>query len=659
GIIALGLNWKYAAAPVEAASARLPAWQKWSFAIPVILFTLLYLSNSIAPEHSPDGQAYHLANVYRFFRQHGFERITTNMYASISQGAEMLYLFAFSLGRHAAAATFHCCFLFALPLLMFAYGRRIGNPAAGACAGLFFFFSPVAGVDGASAYNDIALAACGFAVFYLLEIWRENRRIALAAPVGLIAGFCFAIKYTGFVAGLYVLAILAWEYLRAPRERRRETAITAALAAGLMLAMAAPWLIRNWIWLHNPVSPFFNRIFPNPYTHISFEDSYRHDMRTYGQSSLKPLFWMLTVSGQLGGQLGPIFLLSPLALFGLRSRAGRRILLAGLFFLLPYPANLGARFLLPVLPFAALGIALAFEFSSALRTGLVLIAAFLAWPAELSRYSSPDGDWRLTGMPWQAAAGLVSQDSFLAQNSPEWVAARTLDQFVPAGKRVWSSSAIAEAYSTTDVLVNYYSAEGQLIQDILYSPRGVHPPTLEMRYSFPARTLTHLRLVQKGAGDPNEMWSIAEMRFFHAGNEIPQEKSWRYSASSFPWDIGLAFDRNPATRWRSWEAIHPGMTINVDFGHPVEIDGVDLQCSHDEPDVDVVIDGIDAKAEKLGLPEPADLRRLATATVKARGIDYLMIGGDGWLEKETHGDPARWGLRRIADRGGNWVFEIE
>src|SRR6185437_6665632 len=141
-----------------------------------------------------------------------------------------------------------------------------------------------------------------------------TRRLALMVPLGLIAGFCFAIKYTGFAAGAYVLAVLAWEYVRG---RRRETAIAAAIAASLMLMMAAPWLIRNWLWLHNPVAPFFNRVFPNPWTHVSFEDDYRHYYRTYDLPSLRPLFWAVTVRGQLDGVLGPVFLLTPLALLGL------------------------------------------------------------------------------------------------------------------------------------------------------------------------------------------------------------------------------------------------------------------------------------------------------------------------------------------------------
>jgi 4-amino-4-deoxy-L-arabinose transferase-like glycosyltransferase len=658
GLAAIGVSWKFAAAPATAvnkeAPQRLPPLERWILAVPIGLFALLYLSNSLAPEHSPDGQAYHLGNVYRFFRQHGFERITTNMYASLSQGMEMLYLFAFSLGRHAAAATFHCFFLFALPLLMFAYGRRSGKPSAGTCAGLFFFFSPLAGIDGVSAYNDIALAACGFAVFYLLEIWRETRRPALIVPVGIIAGFCFAIKYTGFAAGVYVVAILAWEYVRS---RRRDTAIAAAVALSLMLMMAAPWLIRNWLWLGNPVSPFFNRLFPNPYTHISFENSYRNDQGTGSLPSLKPLFWGVTVYGQFGGALGPLFLLTPLALLSLRSREGRRILLAGVFFLLPYPGNIGARFLLPALPFAALGIALALDFSRYLRTALVMLAALLAWPSVIPFYAMPNG-WHITGMPWKAALAVIPQDDFLKKNSADWVTARMLDQFVPQGKRVWSTDAVAEAYSATQVLVNYYSAEGERIQDILYSPLAGDSPTRELRYTFPARELSHLRLIQK-AGGAVEMWSIAEMRFFHGNEEIAPEQSWHSTASSFPWDIGLAFDRNPATRWRSWETAHPGMSIDVNFGHSVVIDRVDLLGPHREPHSDVAIEGIDAQVAKLDLPEPPNYRHLVTATVKAMGIDYLLISGDGWLAKETHSDPAPWGLRKVAERGSSWLLEIQ
>src|SRR5580698_2576495 len=169
GIAALALNWRFGAA----SAGRLPPLSRtWTllFAAPFAFYALLYLSNSLAPETSPDGQAYHLGLVFRFFREHGFHRLTTNMYANLPLGLEMVFLFAFAFGRHSAAATVHCCCLLALPLLMLSYARRIGRPRAGVCAAMIVYLSPVVGIDGVSAYNDVALGTTAFALFYLLEI---------------------------------------------------------------------------------------------------------------------------------------------------------------------------------------------------------------------------------------------------------------------------------------------------------------------------------------------------------------------------------------------------------------------------------------------------------------------------------------------------------
>jgi hypothetical protein len=69
--------------------------------------------------------------------------------------------------------------------------------------------------------------------------------------------------------------------------------------------------------------------------------------------------------------------------------------------------------------------------------------------------------------------------------------------------------------------------------------------------------------------------------------------------------------------------------------------------------------GIQASLEKVDNPPSGDLRRIATATVKARGIDYLLISGDHWLAEDMYRDPARWNLEKITDRGGSWLFQIQ
>ena len=311
-----------------------------------------------------------------------------------------------------------------------------------------------------------------------------------------------------------------------------------------------------------------------------------------------------------------------------------------------------------------MGIALALEFpraalSRSTQIVLVMLAALLAWPKVIDMYRAPAGGWQISTMPWKAALGIIPQDTWLLQHSGGWVTARMLDEFVPEGKRVWSTSPIAEAYSKTDILVNYYSAEGELIQDILDTPtKPDFQPRWNLRCTFYPKTLRRLRIVQKGPAAP-DIWSIGEMHFFFGNQEIQPDAKWKVEGSSFPWDLGLAFDRNPVTRWRSWEPIHPGMYVDVDFGEAVTLDRVELHGSHDQWNVDIGLEGIHASVEKLDDKPLPDLRRLATATVKARGIDYLLIASGDWLTADMHGDPGAWGLTKVADRATDWLFQIQ
>ena len=86
--------------------------------------------------------------------------------------------------------------------------------------------------------------------------------------------------------------------------------------------MIAPWLLKNWIYLQNPVAPFFNRLFPNPYVTLAFEDTYRRMMAIYHLKSRWQIPMDVTTYGSISGLLGPVFLLSPLAL--LSSAPSRR-----------------------------------------------------------------------------------------------------------------------------------------------------------------------------------------------------------------------------------------------------------------------------------------------------------------------------------------------
>jgi hypothetical protein len=229
-----------------------------------------------------------------------------------------------------------------------------------------------------------------------------------------------------------------------------------------------------------------------------------------------------------------------------------------------------------------------------------------------------------------------------------------VDQFVPAGQMVWSTMPIAEAWATSNVVVNYFSAEGELLEDILLMPlRPETQPLVRWRFDFPDRAGGRVRLEQQ-ASSPEGMWSIAEMRFYKGDKEIKPE---RVTASTFPWDIGLAGDGNALTRWRTWERARPGMWVEASFPADVVVDRAEVDGSRDQT-VDLGVAGGQAKVLKTDLPQREYDRRAAIQTMAGRGIRYLLMGDDYFAAADIRTDPARWELELVADRGSARLYRI-
>ena len=341
-------------------------------------FSLLYFFHALAPEMSPDGSGYHLGLVARELRAHGFERIATNMYAALGAGVEMLYVPAVAIGRYSAAALVHFSFAVALALAMLAYGRRLGKPWVGAAGALLTFASPVVGIDGASAYNDVAVAAIVFGVFYWLQIWDDsgsNDRMLVA--VGLLAGYAYAAKYTAFVIFPFAIGFVLFRVGRkpaggpAPDQGVRPTLrrLLTVIVFGSLMVM--PWMLKDWIVLQNPLPRLrtgSSEILTSTSRLSRITTAY---YRRYDIQDLRTLPLEVTVRGGVTqGVLGAVFLAAPIGLAALRFRAGRRLLAAGTVMLATYFLNIGTRFLIPCLPFFSLAMALALGNIPALFAGL-------------------------------------------------------------------------------------------------------------------------------------------------------------------------------------------------------------------------------------------------------------------------------------------------
>ena len=363
---------------VAPAYPPLPRFWRWFLVVLVSAFTVAYFFDAMAPEFSPDGASYHLGIVSRYARAHSLRKFPMNMYGSLSQGIEMLYLMAYAFGRHSSAALVHYAFLLSLTFSVLSFGRRVGKPLAGLGAAMLVYVAPIIGIDGTTAYVDVAVAAILFAVFYLVQIWDAERRTPMLPVIGLTAGFAYAAKYSAFVAVIYAVGYVLW------RTRRIRAVAIVALCS---LALVIPWVVRDALWYGNPFAPMLNAWFPNALMHVSREREWTAWLRSYDLASRWSIPLDLTVRGGLNGIFGPVFLLLPLALLTLRTSVCRRVLFAGALFSLPYAANIGARFLIPALPFFAFALACLIAARPAVLGAVIAFHAVASWPACVRLYA--------------------------------------------------------------------------------------------------------------------------------------------------------------------------------------------------------------------------------------------------------------------------------
>ncbi len=628
-IIAVGVCWRvlpwFRGLPRTELSS-IPVGQRVLFAVSWVVYGAIYLRHALAPEMSPDGEMYHLGLVNLRNHAHGIFRIV-DMYAALPHGVEMLFLFAFSIGHHSAASLVHFSFLILLPVIMLLYGIRFGLSFSSALVAVIVFVTPLIGRDGSVAYNDVALAVSVMATAYLLQIWRHGSSRALAKNVLL-------------------------------------PSVTIAI-------ICVPYLARNWFWFHNPIAFFGNSIFPNPYFHVSFEESYTHSMAHLNGVTWGDLPRELTVGGsKIPENLGPVYVLAPVALAGVFWPETRFLLLTAAAAGGSFVGNKDARFLISAIP--PLMMAVAFVLGRLPRPSLVLyltagVQLVLSWPGVARNFSLPDVPGpSLDSVSWPAALRKEPEDSYLAKRDDAYVMARQIEKRIPKDQVVLAlRGGAAQSYTARFILSSYRSAVAEKAFDLIYANED---SATEPRWRWTAhftRALARQVRISQLAASP-ELWTINEIHLLRGGKRLPAAPQWRWNAYPNPWDIGFLFDGREVTRWRSWEQMRPGMYVQVEFIRPELIDGVDFLSGNDpsatKMDPRLLDDsGHWLPAVSVGWHQdpPVDLRRAATQELQRQGIRYLLISQDAWDAHVFREDPQLWGIHELASTNQATLYEID
>ncbi|MBI3683885.1 MAG: glycosyltransferase family 39 protein, partial [Acidobacteria bacterium] len=542
-------------------------WPPWWIALPGCVYAALYLVHALGPEIQADALSYHL----ELGVKGGFpERIS--FYRMLPQGIETLFAFAYALGGEQAAKLLHLAFLAAtLPLIA---SWRSGQGWAGA---LFYAITPVVGVSATAAYTDAAMVFYIVATVWLVVQWWRTGDTRLLWPIGLCAGFCYAIKFTGgLIAPLALVAVL-W--------RRQYRGALALVASSVFVA--APWVARSAILTGNPFAPLMNRWFPNPHFYIDTERQLGEYLRSYGNVQWESIGLELTLYGDaLQGLLGPAWLLLPVALLSLRQRGGRLLLLASMLAGVPWFLNIGVRFLMPALPF----LALALMTSVPRWAGVLLLLghAVTSWPAVIAMYA-PREAWALRpGWPQAAAEQRI---------------AAMVHQHTPANARILDLSNAPTAIIRRDLVNGWQSALGnRLVQAMQYGATPDRGLFLEWRSRFPESRLTAVRV--RFASGQKETAGLQEVRLIRpSGESLPPGVTWSLSAWPNVWDAPLAVDRNLVSAWRTWEPVRAGMFWEVEFPSPEPLAEVRVVAHRSSEKLRLELWGLETEWRALPLPQ--------------------------------------------------------
>jgi hypothetical protein len=274
-----------------------------------------------------------------------------------------------------------------LLLLVRWVGERI-EPGYGTAAAITLGIGTIVMTFAAEYFSHVVAAALGFAAFALLFREREGPpRLGLVGTAGLLAGLAVSFEYPLGLLG----AVLFVYALAGPRRLRRGAAYAAGATAG-----AAPALLYNLWALGSPFRFAYSDA-------ISVRGLSGHDELGLNSAGLFGIDWprpeaaldlLLSSRGLL--TLTPVLAMGLVGAWLIRRR-GRRaeanVILAvtAVYFLynsgywLPLGGGTpGPRFLTPILPFLAVGLAAAYRRFPALTLGLAIPSATMMVAATLT-----------------------------------------------------------------------------------------------------------------------------------------------------------------------------------------------------------------------------------------------------------------------------------
>lgn len=418
------------------------------------------------PPVSKDALVHHLAVPKLYIEQGRIYEIPTLLFSYYPMNVELLYLIPLALGNDIIPKYIHFLFALLTAWLLFRYLKRRLDTTYALFGAVLFLSIPIIVKLSITAYVDLGLVFFSTASLVLVLTWLERDfRIRYLIMAAICCGLGMGTKYNGIIT--MVLLTLFIPFLRSRYERGQRPAFIRCAGNGLMfmgiaLVLFSPWMIRNYLWTHNPVFPQYDWIF-NPHNPLvrNVPDIFTFRGELYGETWWHILLLPVRIffQGQDGsprffdGVLNPFLLFLPGLAFVLLQKDPRiiqgekKILLAfSILFLLMafFTRDIRIRYLTPILPplviLSVFGVRRLMEMIAErsplrARTGRSLVVLVLAGITLGLNGSYVIGQFHSVA-PFPYLTGRVDRDQYISTYRLEYPAMRFINEHLPHDARI-------------------------------------------------------------------------------------------------------------------------------------------------------------------------------------------------------------------------------
>jgi len=252
-----------------------------------IIISIVILSS--VPPVSRDALTHHLA-VPKLYLKHGaIYEIPDLKFSYYPMNLDLLYLIPLSFGNDIIPKFIHFSFALMTAWLIFSYLKKRIDTCYALFGVLLFLSLPVIIKLSITVYVDLGLIFFLTAsIIYLLKWVEKDFNVKYLIYSAIWCGLALGTKYNGLIVLFLLTLFVPFIYLRSDRGKTsRQVKAIGYCAAFVFISLLifSPWMIRNNIWIGNPIYPLYDSLF-NPKKAVSTKASDTESPDSTGDASV-------------------------------------------------------------------------------------------------------------------------------------------------------------------------------------------------------------------------------------------------------------------------------------------------------------------------------------------------------------------------------------